>query len=142
MCLEAIWGHSIETLNCTGYDHNWVIVYDYDDDYAPLLPKGTILHLIGYFDTSAANKNVADTRNFTGSGNMSISNMFHDNGESIALTEDQFFKEMERRKEKLHWKKGEVITGCPLCNTDPMPVKPISKTDKPAPATGTGAGGQ
>jgi hypothetical protein len=62
MCLEAIWGHTIETLNCVGYDHNWVIVYDYDDDYAPLLPKGTILHLIGYFDTTAANKNVTDPR--------------------------------------------------------------------------------
>ena len=133
MCLEAIWGNTIETLNCTGYDHNWVMVYDYDDDYAPLLPKGAILHLIGYFDTTAANKNVADTRNFTGSGNMSISNMFHDNGESIALSRDQFYAEMERRKEKLHWKPGEVIIGCPLCNTNPLPVKPMSATDKPSP---------
>jgi mono/diheme cytochrome c family protein len=24
MCLEAIWGHNIQTLNCVGYDHNWV----------------------------------------------------------------------------------------------------------------------
>ena len=27
MCLEAIWGSNIETLNCTGYDHNWVRGY-------------------------------------------------------------------------------------------------------------------
>jgi hypothetical protein len=126
-CLEAIWGNTIETLNCVGYDHNWVIVYDYDDDYAPLLPKGAILHLIGYFDTTSANKNVTDSRNWRGSGNLSISNMFHENGERIALTEDQFFAEMERRKEKLHWRPGQVIPGCPLCNTEPLPVNPTNE---------------
>jgi hypothetical protein len=46
----------MQTLNCVGYDHNWVRAYDYDDDYAPLLPKGTILHIIGYFDSTSANK--------------------------------------------------------------------------------------
>ena len=30
MCLEAIWGYNIQTLNCVGYDHNWVRGYDYD----------------------------------------------------------------------------------------------------------------
>jgi hypothetical protein len=28
MCLEAIWGYNIQTLNCVGYDHNWVRGYD------------------------------------------------------------------------------------------------------------------
>ena len=23
MCLEAIWGYNIQTINCVGYDHNW-----------------------------------------------------------------------------------------------------------------------
>ena len=32
MCLEAIWGHNIETLTCAGYDHNWVKQYIYADD--------------------------------------------------------------------------------------------------------------
>jgi mono/diheme cytochrome c family protein len=39
MCLEAIWGYTIETLSCVGYDHNWVRGYPYTDDAAPLLPK-------------------------------------------------------------------------------------------------------
>ena len=26
MCLEAIWGYTVETLSCVGYDHNWVRV--------------------------------------------------------------------------------------------------------------------
>src|SRR5688572_23932795 len=53
MCLEAIWGGNILTLNCVAYDHNWVKQYVYEDDAAPLLPKGTILHLMGFLDTTA-----------------------------------------------------------------------------------------
>ena len=29
MCMEAVWGTSVQTLNCAGYDHNWVRVYKY-----------------------------------------------------------------------------------------------------------------
>ena len=83
MCLEAIWGYNIQTLNCVGYDHNWVRGYNYDDDYAPLLPKGTILHIIGYMDNSPANKNIPDPRNWQGSGNRSVANMFIDLGNRV-----------------------------------------------------------
>ena len=122
MCLEAIWGINIETLSCAGYDHNWVRVYDYDDDYAPLLPKGTILHIIGYMDTTPANKNVPDTRNWSGSGNRSISNMFIDLGQGIALSDEQFNAEMKARREKLHLGPNDHLIGCPLCTLDPIPV--------------------
>ena len=90
MCFEAIWGYNVQTLNCTGYDHNWVRAYDYDPDYAPLLPKGTILHIIGYFDQTGANKNVPDPRNWSGSGNASITNMFIDLGQQLNLSDEQF----------------------------------------------------
>ena len=83
MCLEAIWGQNIITLNCVGYDHNWVKQYVYDDDAAPLLPKGTIVHLIGFLDTTPANKNPADPRNWAGGGRRSIANMFIDLGYSV-----------------------------------------------------------
>ena len=68
MCLEAIWGYNIQTLTCAGYDHNWVRGYSYAEDAAPLLPKGTILHIIGYMDNTPSNKNVPDPRNWQGSG--------------------------------------------------------------------------
>ena len=101
MCLEAIWGYNIQTLNCVGYDHNWVRGYDYTDDSAPLLPKGTILHIIGYMDNSPTNKNVPDPRNWQGSGNRSVANMFIDLGIRVALTDEQFQEEMAKRREKL-----------------------------------------
>jgi hypothetical protein len=120
MCLEAIWGINIQTLTCAGYDHNWVRGYDYDDDGAPLLPKGTILHIIGYMDNSPTNKNVPDPRNWQGSGNRSVANMFIDLGQQVSLTEEQFLEEMARRREKIQ---SDVIIGCPLCN---VPMKPAA----------------
>ena len=115
MCLEAIWGFNIQTLTCAGYDHNWVRGYAYEDDYAPLLPKNTILHIIGFMDNSPSNKNIPDPRNWQGSGNRSIANMFIDLGMGVSLTDEQFQQEMARRREKLHLTRNDVLIGCPLC---------------------------
>jgi hypothetical protein len=133
MCLEYIWGNNIQTLTCAGYDHNWVRVYEYDDDYAPLLPKGTILHIIGYMDTTPANRNVTDTRNWSGAGNRSIANMFIDLGQGVNLTDEQFYAEMAKRREKLKLTPNDVLLGCPLCNGDP-----IAPPKRRAPTTGGG----
>ena len=121
MCLEAIWGHNIQTLNCVGYDHNWVKQYVYDDDAAPLLPKGTIVHLIGFLDTTAANKNPVDPRNWAGGGRRSVSNMFIDLGYSVSLTEEQFQAEMAKRR-KLMKSRNDYDIGCPLCWAPPSAV--------------------
>lgn len=114
MCIEAIWGHNQFTLNCVGYDHNWVKQYVYDDDYAPLLPKGTILHTIGFLDTTAANPNLADPRNWAGGGRRSVSNMFIDLGYSVTLTEEQFQEEMAIRRERMG-NRNAYDVGCPMC---------------------------
>jgi len=44
------------------FNFNWMTTYVYADDAAPLLPKGTIVHLIGFLDTTPANRNPADPR--------------------------------------------------------------------------------
>jgi len=115
MCLEAIWGYSVETLSCVGYDHNWVRGYPYADDYTPLLPKGTILHITGYFDNTTANPNVPDARNWQGSGNRSVTNMFIDLGIRVTMTDEQFAEEMEMRRNKLNLGPNDHVIGCPLC---------------------------
>jgi hypothetical protein len=119
MCLEAIWGYNIQTLNCVGYDHNWVRGYNYTEDSAPLLPKGTILHIIGYMNNSPSNKNVPDPRNWQGSGNRSVANMFIDLGQRVALTDEQFQEEMAKRREKLKLTRNDMVIGCPLCSIAP-----------------------
>ena len=135
MCLEAIWGYTIQTLSCVGYDHNWVRGYNYADAAAPLLPKGTILHIIGYMDNTPANKNVTDPRNWSGSGNRSITNMFLDLGNRVSLTDEQFQREMALRRQQLGVTRNSVVVGCPLCNVTP-PQATQSSQNQQSPAVG------
>ena len=122
MCMEAIWGGRTEVLNCAGYDHNWVKVYRYQDDSAPLLPKGTLIHITAYFDNTPSNKNVVDPRNWGGLGHRSIDNMAILIASPIVLTDEQFAEEMATRRERLDLAEGEAAIGCPLCGfDDPQP---------------------
>ena len=125
MCLEAIWGMNIQQLSCVGYDHNWVKQYIYEEGYEPILPKGTILHLVGFLDTTAANKNPADPRNWAGGGRRSVSNMFIDLGYSVTMTEDQFQAEMAKRRAAMKTRNDYDI-GCPLCWAPPV-VTPAAR---------------
>ena len=119
MCLEAIWGSTIETLNCSGYDHSWVRVYNYEDHAAPLLPKGTILRITGYFNNSASNPNVPDPRNWSGSGHRSVDQMFINIMQGSYLTDDEQFTEaIIERRQTLGLAPGETVTGCLLCGSD------------------------
>jgi hypothetical protein len=135
MCLEAIWGTDIETLSCSGYDHNWVLGYEYKEGYEPLLPKGTILHIIGFMDNSPANQNIPDPRNWQGSGNRSVSNMFIDLGHGVAMSDEQFQEAMNERRSKRNIGPNDRVIGCPLCNIVPE-AAPAEAT-----AGSAGAGG-
>ena len=122
MCIEAIWGGRTETLNCAGYDHNWVRVYRYDDDAAPLLPKGTLVKATSYFDTTPSNTNVVDPRNWQGLGHRSIDNMSVVIANPIMMTDEEFAEEMQMRRERLNLAKGESVAGCPLCGFEELPA--------------------
>ena len=128
MCLEAIWGYTVETLSCVGYDHNWVRGYAYADHAQPLLPKGTILHIVGYMNNTETNPNVPDPRNWQGSGNRSVTNMFIDLGMRVSLTDEQFAEAMEERRQVLNLGPNDHVIGCPLCGA-PL----VSQTLSPVP---------
>jgi hypothetical protein len=99
MCVEAIYpeGRS-EMLNCTGYNHAWVKTYTYEEDYAPLLPAGTILHVIGFYNNTASNPRVVDPRNWRGTGHRSIDDMLILLSKFITYS-DQEFKEVVAERE-------------------------------------------
>ena len=115
MCLEAIWGFNVETLSCVGYDHNWVRTYAFEDDHQPLLPAGTVLHITGFMNNTEENFNIPDTRNWQGSGNRSVANMFIDLGMRLSMTQEQFEEEMALRRERLSLGPNDHVIGCPLC---------------------------
>lgn len=124
MCLDAVWGPKIETLSCSGYDHNWVRTYQYGDDATPLLPKGTILRLTGYYDNTPANRNVTDPRNWSGLGHRSIDNMNILIMQVVDLPDAQFQQEVQKRRERLNLAVGQTAPGCPLCGFEQVPVMP------------------
>ena len=98
MCLEALYPNNFrQMLNCAGYNHNWVKVYTYEDDVAPLLPVGTVLHIIGWYNNSPTNPRVVDPRNWKGWGNRSIDDMLYHLPRMIYLTEEEFEAEVAAR---------------------------------------------
>ena len=101
MCVEALYptGYQ-ETLNCAGYNHNWVKVYHYEDDVTPLLPAGTVLKITAWYDNTAGNPRVADPRNWKGWGSRSIDDMMFLLSRVIWLTEDEFQAEVAARAEQ------------------------------------------
>jgi mono/diheme cytochrome c family protein len=120
MCIEAIYELSVETLSCAGYDHNWVRDYRYDEDHAPLIPKGTIVHTISWFDGTRRNANLVDPRNTTVWGRRSVENMLGVNNYAFFLTDEQYKEELAQRRDYLNKTNGwETLIGCPDCWKSP-----------------------
>jgi hypothetical protein len=82
-------------------------------------------------DNSPANKNVPDPRNWQGSGNRSVANMFIDLGQGVALSDEEFMKAMTERREKLKLTRNDVPIGCPLCMLIPL-ASPAASTSASA----------
>ena len=46
-CLELIYPNGpTEMISCAHFNYNWHLIYNYADDVAPLVPAGTLLHVI------------------------------------------------------------------------------------------------
>jgi hypothetical protein len=123
MCLQAIYGRTVETLNCAGYDHNWVRNYQYEDNTEPLIPKGSIIHAIAWFDNTPKNTNVIDPRNLATFGNSSVNNMFIVFNLAQFLTDEEYVGEVAKRKDLLAKHPETENIGCPACYL-PLPKQP------------------
>lgn len=98
-CLEAIHlDGRIETLSCAKYNHNWVKIYTYDEDTAPLLPAGTILHSIGWYDNTTKNPRNFDAQNWAGWGMRTIDDMSITFVNLTWFTEEQYTAEIAARR--------------------------------------------
>ena len=102
MCMEAIYPDGkVEMLNCVNdYKFGWHINYNYEDDVQPLLPAGTILHVIGWHNNTASNRYNPDPKNWVGFGQRSIDDMSFAWVNYVWLTDDDFKKQVEERKAK------------------------------------------
>src|SRR5881296_3579932 len=59
------------------FNFNWMTNYIYDDDAAPLLPKGTVVHVSAWYDNTKANKNNPDPDQWVGFGDRTVDEMAH-----------------------------------------------------------------
>ena len=97
-CIEAIYPNMrIEQFNCVNYDFQWQIVYNYADDVAPLLPAGTIIHVISWHDNSVANKYNPDPRNWVGFGNRTTDDMSRHWLTYYTMSDEEFKAEQAER---------------------------------------------
>jgi hypothetical protein len=79
MALEAILPDGTKQM-LSYVDHfnfQWMTNYIYADDAAPVLPKGTIIHVTAWHDNTATNPNNPDPNQWVGWGDRTIDEMAH-----------------------------------------------------------------
>ena len=100
MTLEAIMpDNSVEVLSSVDhFDFNWHVSYLYADDVAPLLPAGTMLHIIGIHDNTAANRRNPDPNMWAGFGERSVDDMLQLWINIVYLDDAEYTRLVEERK--------------------------------------------
>ena len=61
----------------SNWTNNWHTSHIYEDDAAPLVPKGAMLVITGYYDNTAANKGNPDPDQWVGPGSRTADEMSH-----------------------------------------------------------------
>ena len=80
------------------FDFNWHVAYLYADDVAPLLPAGTVLHIIAVHDNTAANRRNPNPNVWAGYGERSIDDMLQLWINVVYLDDAEFQKLVTERK--------------------------------------------
>jgi hypothetical protein len=84
------------TLNCINFDMNWNMAYTYQDHAAPLLPKGTVIHITSWYDNTQSKFN-PDPKNWVGSGSRSVDIMSFQWQSFFYLTDEEFERKVKER---------------------------------------------
>jgi hypothetical protein len=82
------------------FDFNWHINYVYADEAAPLLPAGTVLHLIGIHDNTSANRRNPDPAMWVGFGERSVDDMLQVWLDVVYLDDAEYNRLVDERKAK------------------------------------------
>jgi hypothetical protein len=101
MSMEAIYPNGrVEMLSHVGnFDFNWHVNYVYTEESAPVLPKGTVIHLTAWHDNTASNPANPDPSQWIGWGQRTIDDMYHAHVNVTYLTEEDYKKIQAERRE-------------------------------------------
>ncbi|MBM3772245.1 MAG: hypothetical protein FJW27_13385 [Acidimicrobiia bacterium] len=94
-------GQQVMLSHVAEFDFNWHNAYVYEDDVAPLLPKGTVLKVTSWHDNTAANKGNPDPNVWVGYGDRTVDEMNHVWVNVTYLAEADYLTEVEVRRTKV-----------------------------------------
>ena len=79
MLLEAVLPDgTVQTLSyCNNFNFNWMNNYIYTEEAAPVLPKGTIIHVSAWHDNTTAKASNPDPNQWVGWGDRTVDEMAH-----------------------------------------------------------------
>jgi hypothetical protein len=99
MSMEALYpdGRREMLSQVTDFNFNWHNMYIYADEVAPLLPKGTILHFIAWYDNTRNNRANPDPDQWVGWGDRTIDEMGHAWINVTYLNDQDFKAEIDKR---------------------------------------------
>ncbi|HWW83483.1 MAG TPA: cytochrome c [Vicinamibacterales bacterium] len=99
MSMEALYpdGRREMLSQISDFNFNWHNMYIYADDAAPLLPKGTILHLIAWYDNTKNNKSNPDPDQWVGFGDRTVDEMGHAWLNITYYSDEEFKAEVAKR---------------------------------------------
>ena len=92
---------STEIISYVGkFNFNWMTNYIYDDDAAPVFPKGTVIHVTAYYDNTKNNPSNPDPEQWVGYGDRTVDEMAHAWMNVVYLTDDEYKALVAERKAK------------------------------------------
>lgn len=80
------------------FDFNWHVNYVYAPHAAPVLPRGTVIHLTAWHDNTAANPANPDPTQWVGWGQRSFDDMYHAHVNVTYLTDEDYEQIAEERR--------------------------------------------
>jgi mono/diheme cytochrome c family protein len=112
-CLEAIYPDlagddnrpepaKTEMISCIDINFGWMMTYTYAEDAAPLLPAGTVLHLITWHDNTTGNKANPNPKNWIGQGGRTTDEMTYIWMNMTFLDQAEFNRRVQARKAKIN----------------------------------------
>ena len=130
-CMEAILpvsgygrrdGGNIIPISCVSrFRFGWHSVYLYADDVQPLLPAGTILHLVSWHDNSAAHRGNPDPTNWVGFGQRSTDDMSLAWVSYFELTQEEYEKQFAERQSEIERQSSQIARAAPVPVVTPGP---------------------
>ncbi len=82
------------------FNFNWMTNYIYEEDAAPVFPKGTVIQVSAFYDNTRANKDNPDPEQWVGYGDRTVDEMAHAWMNVVYLSDEEYKTLVEQRKAK------------------------------------------